>query len=236
MKLKLDRIISIATLLASLTAIVLVLKKPAPVQPQAGAPAAAIHPATQVDSASSQLPQSGSSSSPSAGLSSSSSAVAAPAAIQGQPYASTTTKPAAGQAAVSTILPSAAATISNSANANSNLPNSDQLSAILAKTLGEGSAPLTPDSNVGSGEPNIKDQQVTMDGDVVHGKFLTEINGKDTWITISGHVGEKDGYATFDPTEFKVGDIEVPVSAVNPLLQQKLTEERDRLKIPDNSR
>ena len=38
MKFKLDRIISIATLLASLVAIVLVLKKPAPVaQPQAPA-------------------------------------------------------------------------------------------------------------------------------------------------------------------------------------------------------
>lgn len=104
--------------------------------------------------------------------------------------------------------------------------------------LGAGSAgvaALSPDSNVGSGEPNIKDQQVTMDGDIVHGKFLTEIGGKDVWVTISGHMGEKDGYATFDPTEFKVGDMEVPVSLVNPALQRKLAEERDRLKIPNNN-
>jgi len=93
---------------------------------------------------------------------------------------------------------------------------------------------LSPDSNLGSGTPNIKDQQVTMDGDIVHGKFLTEIGGKDVWVTISGHMGEKDGYATFDPTEFKVGDLEVPVSLVNPALQKKLAEERDRLKVPNN--
>lgn len=96
-----------------------------------------------------------------------------------------------------------------------------------------GSAGLSPDSNLGSGAPAIKDQQVTMDGDIVHGKFLTEIGGKDVWVTISGHMGEKDGYATFDPTEFKVGDLNVPVSLVNPALQRKLAEERDRLKVPN---
>ena len=53
-------------------------------------------------------------------------------------------------------------------------------------------------------------------------------------MTVSGHIGEKDGYATFDPTEFKVGDLNVPVSLVNPALQKKLAEQRDRLKLPDN--
>lgn len=95
-----------------------------------------------------------------------------------------------------------------------------------------GAMNLSPDSNVGSSTPNIKDQQVTMEGDIVHGRFLTEIAGRDVWVSISGHMGEKDGYATFDPTEIKVGDMDVPVSLVNPALQKKLAEERDRLKIP----
>jgi hypothetical protein len=99
--------------------------------------------------------------------------------------------------------------------------------------LGASGAGLSPDSNVGDGAPNIKDQKVTYEGDTVHGEFLTEIGGKDVWITISGHMGQKDGYATFDPTEFKVGGVEVPVSLVNPALQQKLAEERDRLKLAD---
>ena len=113
--------------------------------------------------------------------------------------------------------------------------NSDEISAVLAQTLGTaGAAGLTPDSNIGSAAPTIKDQQVTFDGDLVHGQFLTEVAGKDVWITVSGHIGDKDGYATFDPTEFKVGDLNVPVSLVNPALQKKLSEERDRLKLPDN--
>ncbi len=75
---------------------------------------------------------------------------------------------------------------------------------------------------------------MSFDGDVAHGQFLTQIAGKDVWVTLSGHLGSKDGYATFDPTEFKVGDLNVPVSLVNDALQKKLNEQRDRLKLPDN--
>ena len=112
--------------------------------------------------------------------------------------------------------------------------NSDEVSAVLAQSLGNAGPQLTPTSDVGTSAPVIKDQQVSFEGDLVHGQFLTQIAGKDVWITISGHLGEKDGYATFDPTEFKVGDLNVPVSLVNPALQKKLAEERDRLKLPDN--
>jgi hypothetical protein len=111
--------------------------------------------------------------------------------------------------------------------------NADEISAVLAESLGT-STPLTPTFNVGDGPPPIKDQRVSFEGDIVHGQFLTTIAGKDVWITISGHLGEKDGYATFDPTEFKVGDLNVPVSLVNPQLQKRLAEQRDRLKLPDN--
>jgi ABC-type uncharacterized transport system involved in gliding motility auxiliary subunit len=211
MKLKLDRIISIATLLALIVAITVMLRKPAPVaQPQTAVV---------------NTPQSA--------------AVSQNAAQPSQELQANTSsdssKPAAGQAAPQSPAPTPQSTAPAAASAKTEMPSADGLSAMIAKTLGGASAAsLSPESNVGSGEPNIKDQQVTMDGDVVHGKFLTEIGGKDVWVTISGHMGEKDGYATFDPTEFKVGDTEVPVSLVNPLLQKKLAEERDRLKVPNN--
>ncbi len=201
MKFKLDRIISIATLVASLIAIVLVLKKPAPVaQPQA--PAAIAEHAQSFDRKMAEFEQATQQSTASA--------------------ASSPSSPGSGQAA--SAAPKAEVHI-----------NSDEIGAVLAQTLGNaGGAALAPDSNIGSAAPTIKDQSVTMDGDLVHGQFLTEIAGKDVWVTVSGHIGEKDGYATFDPTEFKVGDLSVPVSLVNPALQKKLAEERDRLKLPDN--
>ena len=111
--------------------------------------------------------------------------------------------------------------------------NSDEVEAALSQAVGAGSGDLSPDSNLGSGAPTIKDQQVSFEGDVVRGQFLTVVAGKDVWITVSGHLTSKDGYAAFEPTEFKVGDLSVPVSMVNPALQKKLAEQRDRLKLPD---
>jgi hypothetical protein len=108
--------------------------------------------------------------------------------------------------------------------------NSQEVGAALAQATG---AELSPDSNVGSGAPTIKDQQVSFEGDVIHGQFLAEVAGKDVWVTVSGHLGSKDGYATFEPTEFKVGNLSVPVSLVNPALQRKLAEQHDRLKLPE---
>jgi hypothetical protein len=199
MKFKLDRIISIATLLASLVAIVLVLKRPAPVaQPQP--PAAIAEHAQSFDQKMADFQQ----------------------AVQqsGAPSASMLT---------STNQPLSADSASPKPEVHI---TSDEISAVLAQSLGN-TGELKPDSNIGAGAPTIKDQSVNFDGDTVHGQFLTEIAGKDVWITISGHMGEQNGYATFEPTEFKVGDLNVPISLVNPALQKKLAEERDRLKLPD---
>jgi hypothetical protein len=201
MKLKLDRIISIATLLASLLAIVLVLKRPAPVaHPQT--PAAIAANAQSFGQKMDQLEQ---------------------AAQQAQALSGNSqTAPSQNQQS-SDPQPKAEVHV-----------NSDEVGAALAQAIGAaGSGELSADSNIGSSAPTIKDQQVSFEGDVVHGQFLTEIAGKDVWVTVSGHLASRDGYATFEPTEFKVGDLSVPVSLVNPALQKKLSEQRDRLKLPD---
>jgi hypothetical protein len=198
-KFKIDRIISIATLIASLAAIILVMKKPAPVAPRQ-APAAIEQHAQSFDQKMAQFEQ----------------ATQPPAAAT-----SANSNPDAGQTPAAAAAPKAEVRL-----------NADEISAVLAQSLGTAGG-LTPDSNIGSA-PTIKDQQVSFDGDLVHGQFLTQIAGKDVWVTVSGHIGDKDGYATFDPTEFKVGDLSVPVSLVNPALQKKMAEERDRMKLPDN--
>lgn len=208
MKLKLDRIISIATL-AAMVAIFLVLRKPTPVVVQV--PAATVAPAQSSGQPIEQREQATQQASPA----SSGNYAAAPAQTQA---------PSQNQPALAS---------SPQPKAESHF-SSDGISALLAQAAqSAGGGGLSPDSEVGDGEPNIKDQQVTYEGDVVHGRFLTEIAGKDVWVTISGHMGSKDGYATFEPTEFKVGDVSVPVSLVNPALQRKLAEQRDKLKLPN---
>lgn len=189
-KWKLDRIISVATLVTSLLALFLVLKKPAPVaQPQPAATAAANAQSFQEKMQQLDQPKE-----------------------PGQPPAEVRI-------------------------------NSDEVSAALAQAAGQ--VPVVAASQgipgvgsaeaaIASGQAEVKDYQVSFDGSVAHGQFLTQIAGKDVWVTLSGHLGAKDGYATFDPTEFKVGDLNVPVSLVNDALQKKLNEQRDRLKLPDN--
>ena len=81
----------------------------------------------------------------------------------------------------------------------------------------------------------ISSAKVGFEDNVVKGQFLTQIYGKDVYITVAGHLGSRDGYVNFDPTEFKVGGLSVPVSLVNPALQRKLAdpENREKLKLPD---
>jgi hypothetical protein len=194
---KIDRVISVATLLASVTALFLVLKRPHPVAPPPQPPAAVAANAQSFQNKIEHLEQSsaqGQSSEVRLNAQEVTAAIAQAAGSMSETGASTAAQPA-GQSATS----------------------GDPLSGDL-----------------GPGQPNVKDYQVNFDGDQVVGQFLTQVAGKDVWVTVKGHLGSKDGYATFDPTEFKVGDLNVPVSLVNDQLQKRLMEQRDRLKLPDS--
>ncbi len=199
-KWKLDRIISIATLLTSVVALVLVLKKPAPVAaPQTPAQAAA-----NAQSFQDKL------------------------TVLEQPAPAPAPQPTGEALSAQTPPPKSAAPQVRI--------TSDEVTAAIAQAAGAipaASAQLAPGSDLGA-MPNILDQQVSFDGDTVHGQFLTTIAGKNVWVTVSGHLGSQGGFATFNPTEFKVGDLNVPVSLVNDALQKRLAEQKDHLKLPDN--
>jgi hypothetical protein len=189
---KLQRIISFATLAISILTLVLVLKRPAPVA-LAPAPAAAAANAQSFQEKVNQLEQ---------------------------PKASGegTTEVRMNSGEVSAALEQAAGL----------LPAAMPTAGTNAPTPTNGSTEFP------GAVPNIKDYQVTMDGDIVRGQFLTQIAGKDVYLTLAGHLGSKDGYATFDATEVKVGDLSVPASLINGVLQKKLAEQRDQLKLPNN--
>lgn len=200
MKLKLDRVISIATLLASLTALFLVMKKPSPVAPPRVPPAVVSANAQSFQDKIEQLQQ---------------------AQAQGQ-----------SGAEVRLNAQEVSAAIAQASGALSAEPGSRAASQGDAGSAGGSSNVLSGD--LGPGDPDIKDYQVNFEGDLVKGQFLTRVAGKNVWITLEGHLGSKDGYATFEPTKFKVGDLSIPVSLVNDQLQKKLLEQRDQMKLPDS--
>jgi len=189
---KIDRIISLAALGASVITIVLVLKKPQPVAtPQPPAAAAANAQSFQEKVQQLQQPREA-----------------------GEPPAEVHVTADEISAAI--------------AQAAGTLP-----AAVAGQAAGDTSL-SSPDAVVAPGQPSIKDYQVNFDGDIARGQFVADIGGKSVVITLAGHLGSKDGYATFDPTEFKVGDLSIPVSLVNDALQKKLAENHEQLKLPDN--
>jgi hypothetical protein len=214
MKWKLDRIISVATLVASLVAIFLVLKKPQPVAP-VQSPAAA---AANVQSVEKKLEE----------LEQPKEPGQAPAQVR---FSSDEITAALAQAvaALPANIPASAGLIPGMGSVSAAQASPAQARPGLPTTV-----PSSPDVAIGEGEPEVKDYKVNFDGDVARGQFVTQIGGKDVYVTLAGHLGSKDGYATFEPTEFKVGDLNVPVSLVSGALEKKLNEQRDRLKLPDD--
>ena len=81
----------------------------------------------------------------------------------------------------------------------------------------------------------MKDPQVVFEGDEVKGQFMEQVYGKDVFVTLSGHLGAQDGYATFQPTSFQIGSMPVPISVVQARLDKKLNdpETRERMKLPE---
>jgi hypothetical protein len=110
----------------------------------------------------------------------------------------------------------------------------DEIQAAFAQTAAaNGSQPAAMPVSAGESMPAIEAPQVSFAGDTVTGQFVTVMSGKKVYVTVNGRLGAKDGYATFEPTGFKVGDLIIPVSLVNNALQKKLTEEREKLKLPE---
>jgi hypothetical protein len=198
---KVQRIISFASLGVSIVTLILVLKRPAPVA-TAVAPATAAANARSFQEKVNQLAQ-----------------PKAPGESETEVRMTSGEVSAALEQAAG-VLPAAAPAMANASSG--------------AASSSSSPASPSPAMEFPGAVPNIKDYQVSMDGDIVRGQFLTQIAGKDVYLTLAGHLGSKDGYATFDATEVKVGDLSVPAALVNEVLQKKLAEQRDQLKLPNN--
>ena len=93
----------------------------------------------------------------------------------------------------------------------------------------------TQDPSGSEALPEARTVQISFLDDRATGQFVTNFHGKDVYLTVSGKIGIANGYATFDFTEAKIGDMPVPVSLLNPRLQEKLLEpeNHEKLKLPD---
>src|SRR5258706_7609832 len=109
-------------------------------------------------------------------------------------------------------------------------------SAAGAQNAGAGTGTVTQNAGADAGQYSaVSSSKVAFREDEVTAQAVTQRYGRDIYVTVRGHIGSKDGYVTFEPTEFSVGSLSVPVALVNPTLQKMLRqpEVRDRLKLPE---
>lgn len=114
--------------------------------------------------------------------------------------------------------------------------NSPQPAAPSAQTPSSSLASLNSPTTASPDQVPVKDQQVVFEGDQVRGQFTTRLVGQDVVVSLSGHLGSKDGYVDFVPTSFQIGSLSVPISLVQETLQKKLSSDpatREKLKLPD---
>lgn len=120
--------------------------------------------------------------------------------------------------------PDTDATTFTSSEVNAFIQASERAKAEAAKqpTLAEAQA-------------EVKDTQVAFSGNEVIAQAVTERYGQDVYVTVRGRLGADNGYLRFYPTGFKIGDLSVPVSLVDPTLQKKLNEPEthEKLKLPE---
>ena len=103
--------------------------------------------------------------------------------------------------------------------------DSDEVNAAMLQAGGQATSGEAPPS---------QSTEILFRDDTVHGQFPTEVLGKSIIETVTGRLTNKDGNVEFAPTEFKIGNMPIPVSMVESTLQRKLAEpeNREKLKLP----
>lgn len=73
---------------------------------------------------------------------------------------------------------------------------------------------------------------ITLRDDLVTGQFVAKVAHQPIYVTVSGHLGAKDGYLSFEPTNFRLGDLTIPVALVHSTLKRKIEAQREQMKLP----
>jgi hypothetical protein len=112
---------------------------------------------------------------------------------------------------------------------------SSEVNAFIQDASERAKAEAAKQPTLAEAQAEVKDTQVAFSGNEVIAQAVTERYGQDVYVTVRGRLGAENGYLRFYPTGFKIGDLSVPVSLVDPTLQKKLNEPgtHEKLKLPE---
>lgn len=80
-----------------------------------------------------------------------------------------------------------------------------------------------------------KDSRVALAGNQLTYYFARNIFSLEVFLQLTGKLGLSHGRLTFTPSEIKLGDLPLPLSWTNPVIQKKLREPdvQEQLRMPD---
>ena len=112
---------------------------------------------------------------------------------------------------------------------------SNEVNAFIQDASERARAEAAKQPTLAEAQAEVKDTQVAFSGNEVIAQAVTVRYGQNVYVTVRGRLGADNGYLRFYPTGFKIGDLSVPVSLVDPTLQKKLNEPEthEKLKLPD---
>jgi hypothetical protein len=112
---------------------------------------------------------------------------------------------------------------------------SSEVNAFIQDASERARAEAAKQPTLAEAQAEVKDTQVAFSGNEVIAQAVTVRYGQDVYVTVRGRLGADSGYLRFYPTGFKIGDLSVPVSLVDPTLQKKLNEPEthEKLKLPE---
>src|SRR5438552_18527240 len=91
---------------------------------------------------------------------------------------------------------------------------SDEVSAAMSRAASipaPAVGPTSKNDDQCAEQPKIGNYQGSIEGDVARGQFSTELAGKQVYGTVDYRLEAKNEYDTFNPTQLKVGDLNVQV-------------------------
>lgn len=123
----------------------------------------------------------------------------------------------------------------NTPDADATTFTSNEVNAFIQDASERAKTEAAKQPTLAEAQAEVKDTQVAFSGNEVIAQAVTERYGQDVYVTVRGRLGAENGYLRFYPTGFKIGDLSVPVSLVDPTLQKKLNEPdtHEKLKLPD---
>jgi hypothetical protein len=83
--------------------------------------------------------------------------------------------------------------------------------------------------------PGVQATQVALEADHAKIQIVTQLLGRNVYLTLTTKIGAADGHITLEVLDGKIGNLSIPITVLKSQLKKKMEdpEAREKLKLPD---